>query len=426
MLNQLIIRTLIALSLLALPGAPSNARAGEISPFRLSGYGTLACTADDRNDVAPIRDFSQKPDDGHKTDNATWKLDSRLGLQAHYRLSDEVDFLLQGVLRDQVKIDMRNSIELAYAAYKPRADLELRAGRLGYDAFLMSDTRNIGYANLWVRPPTEFYAWIPIFSVDGLDATFRIDTRSAQWRIKAQYGSSYATFPMGEVEYDVETNNLFSLTVERQSGPFRIKAGYSRLSLENEADAFAPLFGGLDAFAAATRNAFPEMASEAEFISRNLSFKNNRIEYLSLGAVFDNGDWVAQAEVAHSSSDSDAVAHGNMAYFSLGRRIGDWTPYFLFSFIHPTEKPYSPETNWDLVGQGAFQDQAVYLMNSMRAEQRTFSLGIRWDFHNQAALKFQWDHSRVKPYYGLWFRSLDASERAGSINMWTLGLEFMF
>ncbi len=404
----------------------AHAQDNGISSFSLSGYGTLACTMDDRSDMAPMRDFTQKPDGGYKADSITWKLDSRLGLHAHYRFSPKVEFVVQGVVRDQVELTFANSVELAYAAWKLNTQIDVRAGRLSYDVFMMSDTRNLGYAYLWVRPPPEFYAWIPFFSVDGMDAAWMIDAGDAQWRIKAQAGSTRADMPFGIGNvYNVENDNVYSLTISRQSGPLRIKAGYSQLSIQKEAAPLMPLHEGLDAVAAATADAFPGISAEAALLRKNVSFADTDITYMTLGAAYDDGTWVAQAEVSHSSTTANITPTGNMAYIGLGRRIGDWTPYLLFSTTSPTGDVLTPDNDWRLIGQEALQNQAVSIVNSIRTEQDTWSVGVRWDFHSQAAVKLQWDNSYVKSYYGLWWHPLLMSN-SSHINMWTFSMEVVF
>ncbi|SLM28820.1 conserved hypothetical protein [Desulfamplus magnetovallimortis] len=398
-----------------------------IPNFRLSGYGTLAFTVDDREDMASLRDFSQKPDDAFN-DDWTWKLDSRIGLQADYRASDNITFVLQGVLRDQVELTPRSSIESAYVNVKPSPWIDLRLGRLGYDAFLMSDTRNVGYAYIWVRPPTEFYGWIPVFSVDGIDSAFTINKWDAQWRIKAQLGQSRdVAFPMGDETYDFKTKYTYSFTLSRESGPFRIKAGYSQFIAKNEASPFAPLHAGLDAIAEETATFFPQISAEASDLRKNMSFKDIMVGYTTIGAAYDDGSWIAQAEFGHSSSTADALPLGDMAYLGVGHRFFDWTPYLLFSIVIPNNDKRMPVNDWSAIGQEDFYSQVLHFVNSTRLEQQTFSLGVRWDFHNKAALKIQWDTTRVEPWgYGLWWRDSEILTRSSRINVGTIGVEFIF
>ncbi len=393
--------------------------------FTLGGYGTLSYSMDDHETVAPARDISQKPDNGFNTDS-TFKLDSRLGLHAYYHFSDTLDFVAQGVLRDQVNLTFLNSMELAYVEFKAFPQINVRAGRFGYDAFLMSDTRNIGYAYTWVRPPTEFYSWIPVFSVDGIDAIWRIDSGDVQWSIKAQIGSSHTDIPVGDQDYEIETDNLRAITLSRQSGSLQVKIGYSKFTLNNEADALSSLHQGLGAVAAATSKIFSGISREAAFLRNNTSFQEQNITYMTLGAAYDDGIWIAQAELSHSTATSNILPHGNMAYLAVGHRLGDWTPYLMYSITHPTYDVYVSTENWEPINQEALQEQAAYILNSTRMDQQTFSLGLRWDFHTQAAVKLQWDNSYIKPYYGLWWHDLDVATHADHINSFTFSLEFMF
>lgn len=405
---------------------PVPARGADIPVFRFSGYGTLGYTADDRSDLVPIRDFSQEPEDKYKTDSTTWRLDSRIGLQGLYRISSKWEALVQGVLRDQVEQNLNNILELGYIRFKAACEWEFRIGRFGYDVFLMSDTRNIGYANLWVRPPTEFYGWVPIYSVDGIDSLIQWDTDRAEWQFKFQLGRSKTDLPIGDDTYHLETDGLFSVTLSRHDGPFSLKAGYSQFSLQNRVQPFKQLHQGLTSVASATQHTFPDISAEALYLRQHIAFKDNTIRYLTLGAGYDNGRWVAQAEVSHTTSDTHIMPHGNMGYLSLGRRLGDWTPYILFSFFRPQNDIYQKKSDWSIIGPEPFHKQALYLINSIRTDQETYSAGVRWDFHNQAAFKIQWDHCRIKPYYGLWYRSIDTACHTSHINLLTFCLEFIF
>jgi hypothetical protein len=248
----------------------------------------------------------------------------------------------------------------------------------------------------------------------------------ATWQCKLQAGKSTTDLPMGGDTYDLETDGLFSVTLSRHDGPLSLKAGYSQFTLQNEAPPFYDFHQGLESMASATQQTFPDISSEASYLRQHIAFKNNTIRYLTLGGRYDNGIWVAQAELSHTKSDTNIMPHGNMGYLSLGRRMGDWTPYILFSFFRPTNDIYRKTSDWSAIGQQSFQDQAVYLINSMRTDQETYSAGVRWDFHNQAAVKIQWDHCRIKPYYGLWYKPIDASYHSSRINLLTFCLEFVF
>lgn len=400
-----------------------------LNTVRFSGYGTLGLTWDDRRDMSPIRDISQLPKDidtprAGFASGPTARLDTRIGVQVDYRLNPQIEFVGQGVLRDHIATTLNNSIESAFVGLRPQANIDVRIGRLGYDYFLMADTRNLGYSYSWVRPPTEFYGWIPIFSLNGIDGAYQFDQGDAQWRLKAQAGNSRFSIPMGNSKFDFATDNLRSFSLTRQSGPWRQKLGYSLFTISHEAAPLQPLLNGLNQLA---NSGFPQINNEARGLRQELSFEGAKVNYLTVGGSYDDGAWIAQAEVGRTRSSADIVPHGRMGYIGVARRFGDWMPYLIASTIRPGNALRSSTLDWNPAGQSALQEQALRVVNTTRMSQDTLSLGVRWDFHNQMAMKLQWDTTRVNAYgYGLWFRDLDLVNRPSRINLLTVSLDFVF
>lgn len=409
-----------ALVLLALPAA-GVADAADDSALRLSGFGTLGYVRDNRPDMAPARDISQSPGNGSRT-GPGWQVDSRLGVQFEYTLSPFVDFVGQVILRDQFKADFNSATELAYVALKPALGIDLRIGRINYDAFLMSDYRNVGYAYQWVRPPTEFYGWIPIFSLDGVDLAYTLRNDDVRWRVKAQAGNSQLKIPI-DTGYDFSAHNMLGASVSRQSGAWRLKAAYSQFRSPNEAPAFSPLHLGLDQVLAAN---LPRISAEAADLRRNVAFKDARMTYATLGAAYDDGVWVGQVEVGRTTATAAVIPHGSMAYASIGRRFGQWTPSLTLSASRPGNGLRSAVNNWGAYN-GPLRDPAIQTINTTRIAQQTVSLGVRWDFYSNAALKLQWERTSVNPSgYGLWWRDMAINEQTSRINQLSASVDFTF
>ncbi len=57
---------------------------------------------------------------------------------------------------------------------QPLADLTVRLGRIGMPTFLVSDFRNVGYANTWLRAPNEVYALAVFPRLEGGDLSYRV------------------------------------------------------------------------------------------------------------------------------------------------------------------------------------------------------------------------------------------------------------
>ena len=190
----------------------------------------------------------------------------------------------------------------------------------------------------------------------------------------------------------------------------------------SEVPAFAPLHAGLDAIAAA---GIPGVSAEAADLRRNASFQGAKVSYTTLGAAYDDGQWLAQAELGTTTASAAAVPHGRMAYVSVGRRFGDWTPLLTLSTSRP-DAPRSPANDWGAYN-ATLRDPALFVLNTNRIEQDTLSLGLRWDFHRQAALKLQWDQTQIKPTgYGLWWRDMAINQDSSRINLLAVTVDFTF
>lgn len=398
------------------------------SHFRISGYGTLAYAFDNHDEIALIRDISQRPKNNHLTGDS-WRLDSRLGLHVDYRFHPKAEVVAQAVLREQLVQDADSLLELAYLGLYPYPDVDLRLGRVGYDLFLMSDHRNLGYAYNWVRPPSEYYAGIPIFSVDGLDVAYNFVADGAHWKLKALYGSSKPTVPIGPGEYSVDLPELWSLVLSREAGPWRLKLGVSEYRIGNDPFNLPPLFDGLEQIAAGARTAGrTDIANEALDLRKNLAFKDSRKRSYALGAAYDDGVWTGQAEYSHTTVNQDMGGAHDHAYMVVGRRFGDWTPFVMTGIVEPRKPIRAAWSDWSAISQGDLQQTALRIANNTtRFDQKTLSLGIRWDFEERAALKLQWDRTWIeKNGYFTWFAARPLVDTDTRIDLWTVSLDFLF
>lgn len=405
--------------------------AWDMSNFDLSGFGTLSISMDDRSDMTALRDGNQSFKNPHDSDVSIVR-DSNFGLQATYRFSSKLNAVLQGILREQVNQDIENAIHLGYLGYQPFPWLKLRAGRMGYDVFLMADNRNLGYGYPWVRPPIEFYGWLPFFHVDGGDITLYLDRPESQWQFRLQYGTHGFSLKIDDTFlYEVDTENMVAASLTRKSGPLTLKASVSSFKLTNDMPFLIPFRQNLEAVANASDGLFPAIHDEASQLAKHLTYKGVGMDYYSIGGTYDDGDWIIQAELAHSSSDTDVVANGNCGYIALGHRLGDWTPYAIYSIFHPVHDVRDPIEDWSVLGNPdllALQAMGSRLINSFRMRQNTLSVGIRWDFNFYAALKLQWDMIQTHSYgHLMWYRDYDnAADHASRVGMGTLSLDFFF
>jgi hypothetical protein len=122
------------------------------------------------------------------------------------------------------------------------------------------------------------------------------------------------------------------------------------------------------------------------------------------------------------------------AYVIVGHRWGRWTPFVGYGRTHDT-MPALAVPDWQtplaplLGAPAAAQAQqlgaaATAAVNAARALQSTRLVGVRWDFHPQAALKLQWEHVDIRAVgSSLWSRANGEQGRAQAV---TAVVDFIF
>lgn len=220
-------------TLLALPLVLSAARAGDISAadVKVSGFGTGALTWTNTSDALFSRPFQAggvgtKPRTG---------VDSNIGLQADAGINGWLSVTGQGLVRKLETDTYGATATLAFAKAKLSDNVSVRAGRVPLAVFLVSDYRNVGYANTMLRPSQEVYAQVPNDSLDGADIDWRQDLGASSLTTQFAYGRSSAKVA-GET---LTFTNARVLNLILDQGPFVVRLGRAEATLALELGGFA-------------------------------------------------------------------------------------------------------------------------------------------------------------------------------------------
>jgi hypothetical protein len=215
--------------LLVLPFALSTAFAQETdtSSVKISGFGTAALTWTDTDDAQ----FRRGNQAGGAGKSPRTGVDSNLGLQVDYTVNDWLSVTGQGLVRKSGEDNYGADAILAFAKFKVSDQLSLRAGRMGQAIFMISDYRNVGYANIMLRPPQEVYSLIPHNSIDGADATWQQNIGTTTLTTQLAYGRSSEKLAGGGHAV-VSNGSVLNVVVEQ--GPFTARFGRNdgKLTLE--------------------------------------------------------------------------------------------------------------------------------------------------------------------------------------------------
>jgi len=393
----------------------------------VSGFGTLGYSHEGQDRIGFMRNATQPVS---TSTNGSFLSDSSLGLQLNYSPVPQFEAVAQIVARDKQNMSFGNSVEWAFLAWHPNEAVDLRAGRMGLDIFLLSDYRNLGFAQPWVRPPTEFYGWIPFFSINGADAAYNFRSGDTRWRIKAQVGNSSSDIPLDSSNaFRFKADNIRDITVQAERGPWQFKAGYSAFTAGSQPANFTPVNNGLASIAG---NPFapPAIRNEAANLNSGFWLQGADVRYGSVGVIYDDSTWLMQGEFAHISSDSRMLPTGNTGYATVGRRFGMLMPYLSLASFKPNENAVVPVNNWSPLGANAamLQNTAVAAYNNFHIDQHTTTLGLRWDFDSRAALKVQWDRSKIGARgYGLWqVNNLVDGNNSQKVDLLSISVDFVF
>lgn len=403
------------------------------SRVRFSGFGTAAVMAQDMDEAWNYRRDILQPNRSPTSLRAD--VDSRLGLQANVALSPQFEAVGQIVFKSEPQgVSLGERISWAFLAYRPTADLTLRVGRTTPDVFLLANYRNVGFAYPWVRPNTEFYGWMPLYGVDGADVAKRWRQGSATWQAKAFYGDTTVTIPAGQnlPPSRLQNRAFQGLTLSREDDGLLLKVSYARVHNELAPDAQLQMLHG--ALQRVAQLPLPGVAAQARALQAQRLFEPFETRYLALGASFDRGPWLMHAEAAHVHTGESAEDH---AYVSIGRRVQSLT-FFTMAGMARSRGAAAAVPNWQatlaasgvpaLVAQaGAVQQIGVagaQAVNRSRLDQRSVSLGMRWDVHPQMSVKAQWDHVQVGANGAFLWSNASASANRG--NLLSFALDFVF
>jgi hypothetical protein len=237
----------------------------------------------------------------------------------------------------------------------------------------------------------------------------------------------------------VELPGLWSLIATREAGPWRVKLAVSEYQINNNPPSLLPLYDGLGRIAAvAAAKNMPAISREAADLRKNLTLKDSRKRFVALGVAYDDDVWTGQAELSHSTVNKEIGGGHDQGYLVVGRRLQNWTPYVMAAFSKPTNPVRQSQEDWTPLGQeavGLHQTALRVANNTTRIDQKTLSIGTRWDISDRAALKLQWDRSWINNngYFsynnGFFSRYAERSTLVdidGQINLWTVSVDFIF
>ncbi len=358
--------------------ACAGAHAGYQSPdgnFSLSGFGTLGLSKSTTNEAY----FYYPGQRGGATRTASFNPASKLAVQGTYKFTPTLSGTAQVMTKFDGEGQYQPEIEWAFGKWQATPGLTLRAGRMGAPYFMISDFRNVGYANTSVRPALEVYGQVSVSQFDGADIAYQTNLGDATITSSLWSGDSSTqyTSTLTKAPSLLEIKKTVGITAQAEfSNGLTVRFGHTegKLNVKNESGAQLLGYGGTAGYALVN----PDSA---------------KATFDGVGLMYDQDNWIFNAEFTKRKTKS-FITNTTGWYALLGYRVNQWTPYFGVGKVSYKNdenlvNPYAPAYAGAAGGRYTLTQASL---NTQKLAQTTISTGARWDVMPNVALKAQWDH----------------------------------
>jgi len=305
---------------------------------------------------------------------------SIIGVNGRLDINDEYSVLLQ--ITGLGATDFEANVEWAFLEYKPNQNWDFRFGRMRIPLFMFSDTVNVGYTYPWVSPPNEIYQFVGFSTYSAAEMVYENELWGQNLRATLYYGVfSTSNISVG-FSGTFTAKQLFGgyFTYGNPDIYFRMQYGEGYLQDVLPTPALATIIQAYTTIYGA-----PDVASGYEY-------NNTRAYFEEIGINIDKGHWVFLAEVVKQGTNSPQFKTTLEMYATLGYKIyEDWLPFVGFA----QEKTLDKATR---IYGGLLGEALNPLLAQVNTDQKTVTLGMRWDVFTNTDLKLQVE--RIDPTHG--------------------------
>jgi hypothetical protein len=394
-------------------GASASGEDSGTSMFSFSGFGTLG-VVHSSEDRADFTTSVFRPNGAGHTHQWSAAVDSRIGGQVTAHFTSQLSAMVQLISEQNYANRYTPHVEWANIKYQFTPELSVRVGRIVVPTFLFSDTRNVGYANPWVRPPVEVYSLVPVSKSDGVDASYRTQVGVFINTVVGTFGGAKEAVPGGG-SGRARMQWVMSDTVEY--GPATLYIAYQETHLTVD---------GLHALL----TAFRQFGPQGNALADKYDPYDRLVRFLGVGGMYDPGDWFVVGEWA--TSEFHSVLGSSTAWYATGGyRWERFAPYLTYGDVKANSNTSDPGLTVSalpafLAGPAMGLNASLNAVLASNPVQRTISAGVRWDFMKNVALKLQYDHTDLGPGSSGVLTNLQPDfQRAGSVNLFSATIDFV-
>jgi hypothetical protein len=387
---------------------------------KVSGYGTVGVASANRDGLQLRSSLSQSQGADGKPD---FGVDSRLGLQGVATINPEWSVTAQ-LLGERRRTDSSATsnddfdvgFEWLFGQYAPTSNLSLRAGRVVLPAFMISDSRNVGYAQPWLRAPMEVYGGMPLTTLDGVQALWRIPVGPATITVQPSYGGSSYNLVASNLVIKSRATNVKSLNLMGEYGDWTVRYG---LVIGTSKNLQLGLLNAIPGF-----SALPPVEYDM------------KDRFTSLGLQYDDGTALFMAEWARRKQNNLPAAPALYNAIPIpgggGATVGDIYTYGIPGLLPGfAGRPLAMNTSYYVGGGWHFGKWLPMLVyghtkddQNLSPTMHSITASVRYDLTNGVALKAQ--AGRVDARDGFSFANPDPDASNRKVTVLGLAVDFVF
>ncbi|MET0211345.1 MAG: porin [Burkholderiaceae bacterium] len=374
------------------------------SMFSFSGFGTVGVVGTSKDGAEYVIPGQMRGADK----DWSGEVDSKLGLQGTAKFNAIFSGTVQVLTKQNGKGNWAPEIEWAFAKYQATPGLSFRAGRMGAPFFAVSDFRDVGYANTWLRPPIDVYGQVTFSHFDGADVNWTTTIAGKTVTLQALGGASESH--VRNIKLKLKDQVGFNATAELADG-LTVRVGHMMGKVTVEQPSVNALVGVL------RQTPFAAVGNELIADGKDATFSG-------IGLNYDEGQWIAAVEYTKRKTDS-FVPDTTGWYATLGYRVGKFTPYGTVSQLKTDSSNVNNTIPGTVVVAGlplrALVDRVT---TTQSTPQKTVGLGVRWDAWRNVAVKAQYDS--IKTTGAGQFTQVQPGFNNERVGVYSVAVDFVF
>jgi predicted porin len=166
-------------------------------------------------------------------------------------------------------------------------------------------------------------------------------------------------------------------------------------------------------------------------LTERYDVRAKRADVVTIGFNYDPGAWFLMGEIGRMNARS-YLGDKTVAYLSAGYRYGDITPYVGYAVSHANTETSSAGLSLgqlppSLAAAGAQLNAGLNELLATIPRQRSVTVGARWDWRSNYALKLQYD--RLTPQQGsngTFINVLPGFRSGRPVGVFSAALDFVF